>query len=117
MDKEEQWNLLMHSIRKAARILGIDLHEKELPDYMNWRMARDLNTKLWGKVRNRKERPAAGTVVGYGRKARVTKYHGLKENKSAGHNSNEGHNSKLEEESSSKLYTERRDKQLPLALE
>ena len=48
--KEEQWLLLIGSINKAARLLNLDLREQDMPDYMNWLVARNINQSLWGKV-------------------------------------------------------------------
>lgn len=54
-DKAEEWEQLMKSIRRAAKILGKDL-SAEWPDYGNWQYARDLWSKLWAQVYNRNKK-------------------------------------------------------------
>jgi len=53
MTEDEKWELLMASIRKAARILGIELTEKDMPEYLNWFVGRKMNEELWGRVYSR----------------------------------------------------------------
>ena len=50
MDEEEKWNRLMMSIRKAARILNLELTEPDMPQPSDWRYASSLNSRLWGLV-------------------------------------------------------------------
>ena len=50
MDEGEQWEAMMYSIRKAARILNIDLTEEDLPEYMNWVAGRHMYRELWAQV-------------------------------------------------------------------
>ena len=47
MSEEDRWERLLHSIRKAARILGREITE---PDHFNWFVARDMNDNLWAQV-------------------------------------------------------------------
>ena len=46
----EKWERLMASIRKAAHILNKDLDATGWPDYLNWKVASDMNEKLWAQV-------------------------------------------------------------------
>ena len=55
MDEYEKWGTLMFSIRRAAKILNIDLTEADMPDYLNWRVASALHEKLWSLIYLRKE--------------------------------------------------------------
>lgn len=47
ISEEEKWERLLHSIRKAAHILGREVAE---PDYLNWAVGRDMNDNLWAQV-------------------------------------------------------------------
>lgn len=51
MDEHEKWELLMASIREAARKSNTDLTEADMPEYLNWKAGVDLKEKLWAKVR------------------------------------------------------------------
>ena len=53
MTKETQWNLLIGAINKAAYILNMDLTERDMPDYMNWLVAREMNNNLWALIKTR----------------------------------------------------------------
>lgn len=56
MDEQEKWEQLMASIRKAAKILNIDLTEADIPRYLDWRAASDMHKRLWDLIyRKRKE--------------------------------------------------------------
>lgn len=50
MGEEEKWEAIMRSIRKAAHILRMDLTERDMPDYLNWPVATDMNKRLWAMV-------------------------------------------------------------------
>jgi len=50
VNEEDKWNALMRSIRKAARILNIDLSPEAMPEYMNWLVARTMHRYLWDQV-------------------------------------------------------------------
>ena len=54
MSEEEKWEKLMASIRKAAHILNIDLTEKDMPEYLNWPVGRDMNKRLWARVHRKR---------------------------------------------------------------
>ena len=54
MDEQEKWETLMRSIRRAAKILNIDLTEADMPDYLNWRVASSLHEKLWSLIYSRR---------------------------------------------------------------
>lgn len=47
------WSDLEFSIRKAARILNIDLQEKDMPAYDDYKGMEKLNDQLWAQVRLR----------------------------------------------------------------
>ena len=49
-NKEYSWDNLIRSINKAARILGFDLTETDMPQYPNWFAARKLHSNLWNLV-------------------------------------------------------------------
>ena len=50
-DREgEHWEAMMASIREAAKILNIDLTEKDMPEYMNWFVGRPMHRDLWARV-------------------------------------------------------------------
>lgn len=53
---ENDWEALMRSVRKAARILGEDLTERDMPDYQNWDLAREMHRNLWARIRNRRKK-------------------------------------------------------------
>lgn len=53
MDEGEQWEAMMASIRKAAKILNMDLTERDLPEYMNWVVGRHMHRNLWAQVYNK----------------------------------------------------------------
>ncbi len=50
----EKWEALMRSIRRAARILNLDLTEVDMPDYLNWEVASDIHQNLWSMVYQRR---------------------------------------------------------------
>ena len=50
MDEYEKWDAIMRSIRKAARILNIDLTEQDVPEHLNWFVARKMHRYLWDQV-------------------------------------------------------------------
>lgn len=54
LNEQDKWELLMASIRRAANILGIDLTERAMPDYLNWFIGRDMSKRLWNRVKSRK---------------------------------------------------------------
>lgn len=62
MDEGEQWEAMMYSIRKAAKILNIDLTEEDLPEYMNWAAGRHMHRDLWARVYS-KTRDYSGRVT------------------------------------------------------
>lgn len=51
MTEHEKWERLMASIRRAAKLLGIDLTELDIPEYLNWFVAARMSRDLWAKVR------------------------------------------------------------------
>jgi len=53
MTKEEEWENLIKSIKKAAHRLNEDLTERDMPDYMNWFVAREMHRNLWARVRRK----------------------------------------------------------------
>lgn len=53
---EKEWEAIMHSIRKAAHILNEDLTERDMPEYQNWFVARDMHNNLWARVRSRRKK-------------------------------------------------------------
>lgn len=53
-DETEEWNAIIHSIRKAARTLDRDLDKTDMPDYMNWFAARTIHDYLWMQVNLKK---------------------------------------------------------------
>ena len=51
VDEEgEHWEDMMASIRKAAKILNMDLTEENMPEYMNWFVGRTIHRDLWARV-------------------------------------------------------------------
>jgi len=50
MTEEEKWNALILSIKKAAKILGIDLTEEDIPEYLNWFSGAKMHKNLWNSV-------------------------------------------------------------------
>ena len=50
MTEEEKWEALIRSINKAAHILGKELTEKDVPEYLNWRVGTEMNHRLWSEV-------------------------------------------------------------------
>ena len=50
MDKDTQWQELIRSMNRAARILNIDLTEKDIPEYLDWYTARKIHRSLWNQV-------------------------------------------------------------------
>jgi hypothetical protein len=50
MSEEDSWNTIIHSIKRAARILNINLTETDMPDYENWLAARTIHNYLWNQV-------------------------------------------------------------------
>ena len=50
MNTEYSWDNLIRSINKAARILGIEITEAEMPQYPNWYAARQMHDNLWKMV-------------------------------------------------------------------
>jgi len=50
MDEDEEWNLLILSIKKAARILNINLDKEDIPEYLNWFAGRTMHKNLWNQV-------------------------------------------------------------------
>ena len=55
MKPHEKWIELLRSIRKAAKILNMDLTEEDMPDGQNWFMASKMNKRLWDLVRLKKQ--------------------------------------------------------------
>lgn len=51
MTPEEKWERLMKSIRRAALILGIEITERDVPEYLNWPIARQMSKRLWGRIK------------------------------------------------------------------
>ena len=60
MDEGEQWEAMMYSIRKAAKILNMDLTEEDLPEYMNWTVGRDMHYRIWAKVYSKTRKYSRG---------------------------------------------------------
>ena len=56
MTKEEEWENLIKSIKKAAHRLNEDLTERDMPDYMNWFVAREMHRNLWARVRRKNKK-------------------------------------------------------------
>ena len=54
MDKTEKWEILIRSIRRGAKILNIDLTEADMPEYLNWKVASDMNKNLWSLIYSRR---------------------------------------------------------------
>jgi len=50
MDEDEKWTTLIRSMNRAAKILNIDLTEKDMPQPMDWKYASKLNRSLWNQV-------------------------------------------------------------------
>jgi len=50
MEEWEKWEALMASIRKAAKILGKELTEQDVPEYLNWYVGRAMHEDLWAQV-------------------------------------------------------------------
>ena len=48
------WNDILHSIFKAARILGKDITERDIPDYGNYTALVKMNDNLWREVYNKR---------------------------------------------------------------
>lgn len=55
MSEEDKWEALIKSIQKAARILGKDLTERDMPDHLNWFVGRNIHDELWGEVYRRRK--------------------------------------------------------------
>lgn len=53
LSEEEKWESMMRSIRKAAKILKIDLTERDIPEYLNWTEGSRLHDDLWDRVYGR----------------------------------------------------------------
>lgn len=49
------WEDILRSIFKAARILGLDMKEQDLPEYGDYKRLVALDKELWCKVEKRKE--------------------------------------------------------------
>ncbi len=62
---EDDWEALVSSIRKAARILNMDLTERDMPDYQNWFIAREMHKDLWARVRSRRKRKGGDALRKY----------------------------------------------------
>lgn len=45
------WEDILRSIFKAARILGVDITEQDLPDYDNYKELVALHKELWARVK------------------------------------------------------------------
>ncbi len=52
-DEVERWDILMKDIRRAAKAAKVPLTERDLPDFLNWPVARDMHNRLWAKVYGR----------------------------------------------------------------
>ena len=50
MDEDEQWHELILSMQKAAKILNIELTERDMPEYLDWFAGRNLHQDLWDRV-------------------------------------------------------------------
>jgi len=48
------WNDLLKSIFRAAKILNIDITEKDIPDYGNYTAMVKMNEELWARVKNKR---------------------------------------------------------------
>lgn len=55
MDTDEKWEALLRSIRKAAKILSIDLTEEDMPRYQDWIAGADMHRKLWDLVYDKRK--------------------------------------------------------------
>lgn len=55
MDQEENWTSLIRSIKRAGKILNIDLTESDMPQPFDWRYASDFNRHLWNLVRLKRD--------------------------------------------------------------
>jgi hypothetical protein len=51
---DKQWISLLRSIKRAAKILNIDLTEKDIPEYGEWYSAVKLHSYLWSMVKRQK---------------------------------------------------------------
>lgn len=47
LDEHDKWQLMMHSCRKACRIIGDEYVE---PEYLNWRDGVYYHNALWSQV-------------------------------------------------------------------
>ena len=50
MDEEEKWQELTKSILAAAKILGWDITEEDLPEPLNWKAGAKMHKELWNNV-------------------------------------------------------------------
>ena len=50
MDGIEKWETPIRSVRKAAKVLKIDLTETDMPKFLNWKAAADMHRNLWSLV-------------------------------------------------------------------
>jgi len=67
MEEWEKWEALMASIRKAAKILNIEITEQDVPEYLNWSVGRAMHEDLWAQVYARgKRKLESGNPVQYG---------------------------------------------------
>ena len=55
-NEREKWEALMRSIRKGAHILGRTLTERDMPDYLNWYVATDMNKRIWAEVHSKSQK-------------------------------------------------------------
>ena len=62
MDEFENWETLMRSIRRAAKILNIDLAEADMPDYLNWSVASDMHRNLWALIYSKRKKKIEFTI-------------------------------------------------------
>lgn len=53
LDEHDKWQLMMHSCRKACRIIGEEYSE---PGYLDWRTGAYYHRALWGAVRQKEVR-------------------------------------------------------------
>ncbi len=53
MTEQEKWQILMHSCRRACKLLNIDFKE---PMYLDWTAGRNYYSTLWGQVRLKKNK-------------------------------------------------------------
>jgi hypothetical protein len=51
MTEQDKWQILMHSCRRACKLLNIDFKE---PMYLDWTAGRNYYSTLWGQVRLKK---------------------------------------------------------------